>query len=248
MIALRSQIEHLLQEAGSEGRTLPHAAEGPELVPAPAADRQAQGRRPVRPAAADQFVSALGQSPALGNDVEPRDLAASVAAAVSRHGQASRERQAAEHTLSDRMQELSNQPTAAEWSAEPAHVVTRLGGTPRFPTLVLAVILAATAGIVVFRGSAVAVVPQKIGSAGELASALELPVIGHVAGLRRSAARQWRLFTATRVQVLVRGAELIVAAAVLGCLLSICVEPTLARQVLADPFGALSEVLGRAGI
>jgi hypothetical protein len=40
-------------------------------------------------------------------------------------------------------------------------------------------------------------------------------------------------------------AEIVVAIAALACLLAIAFEPSLARQVLADPFGALSEVLGR---
>jgi hypothetical protein len=254
VIALRSQIDRLERQAGDALPVLPRADDGPELIPAPAADRQAKGGLPVRPAAADHFVAKRSDLPPSAaaepaHEPDERELAAAVAAMLARQRQASRERQAAEHRLSDRMQELSSQPTAAEWSAEPAHVVTRLGGTPRCATLVLATILAAAAGVVVFRGAAVAVVPARIESASELATVLELPVIGNVAALRRTAVRlQRRLFTAGRVQALVRGGELIVAAAVLACLLSVCVEPTLARQVLADPFGTLSEVLGRAGI
>jgi hypothetical protein len=144
------------------------------------------------------------------------------------------------------MQEISSQPTAAEWSAEPAHVVTRLGGTPRCATLALGGILAAIGAALMFRGLAVVVQPAKIESASELASALEIPVIGNLAALRKAAARlQRRVFTGGRVRLLVHGAEAVVGVAILACLLAILVEPSLARQVVADPFGTLSEVIGR---
>jgi hypothetical protein len=251
VIALRLQIERLEgQQPGSQA-PFSRPGDGPELIPAPAVDRQAREVGRIRPAVADRLVTARTSAPAItaALETEAGALAAAVSAAIARQSEASRARQAAEHRLSDRMQELSNQPTAADWSAEPAHVVTRLGGTPRCATLSLAGLLATAAGVVVFRGSAVAVVPGKIESAGELASALELPVIGNLAARGRSAGRMpWRVFTAGRVRLLVHGAEAIVALAVLACLLSICVEPTLARQVLADPFGTLSEMMGRAGI
>jgi hypothetical protein len=47
------------------------------------------------------------------------------------------------------------------------------------------------------------------------------------------------------VRLASHAAEAIVALAVVACLASIAMEPSLARQVLADPFGTLSEVLGR---
>ena len=174
------------------------------------------------------------------------DLSAAVTAAMARLAQANRQRQVAEHHLSDRMQELSSEPTAAEWAAEPAHVVTRLGGTPRCSTLALGGLFAMIGGIVMFRGAAAVVTPPRIESPSELASALEIPVVGNVASLRRAAARiQHRVFTAWRVRILSHLAEAIVGIAVLACMLSIAMEPSLARQVLADPFGTLSEVIGR---
>jgi hypothetical protein len=56
------------------------------------------------------------------------------------------------------------------------------------------------------------------------------------------------LLSAKRISAIVNGGEAILTIAVAACLLSIAVEPALASQVLADPFGALSEVLGRFGI
>jgi len=248
VIALRSQIEQLQQQVQTEQRPTPRPSVGPELIPAPA-DRQADSGSSIRPASAGSFVST--RTAELATDRPPDevagDLAAAVTAALARIAHASRDRQAAEHRLSDRMQELSSQPSA-EWSAEPAHVVTRLGGTPRCATLALGGLLAAIGGIVVFRGSAALVLPPKIETAAELASALEIPVVGSTAALRKAAARIKRpIFTAGRVRVVVHLAEAIVAAAVVACLLSIAVEPPLARQVLTDPFGTLSEVVGRFG-
>jgi hypothetical protein len=47
------------------------------------------------------------------------------------------------------------------------------------------------------------------------------------------------------VRVIVHLAEVVVAVAVVACLAAIAVEPALAHQVLADPFGTLSEVIGQ---
>jgi hypothetical protein len=160
--------------------------------------------------------------------------------------QTSRQRQVAEQRQTDRMQELSSEPTAADWSAEPAVVVTRLGGTPRSVTLLLGSLLACTAAIVMFRASSAAVLPPKIQTARELAAVLEIPVIGSAASLRTAAARlRQRLFKPVYVRLAGHLAEGVLALAAVACLISITVEPTLASQVLADPFGTLSEVMGR---
>jgi len=248
VIALRSQIEQLQQQVQTQQRPIPQSSVGPELIPAPA-DRQADASGSIRPASAGRFVSTRTAETANDRaaDEAAGDLAAAVTAALARLAHASRDRQAAEHRLSDRMQELSSQP-AAEWSAEPAHVVTRLGGTPRCATLAFGGLLSAIGGIIMFRGSAALVLPPKIETAAELASALEIPVVGSTAALRKATARiKQRIFTAGRVRAVSHLAEAIVAAAVVACLLSIAVEPPLARQVLSDPFGTLSEVIGRFG-
>jgi len=250
VITIRSQIEMIQQRAHAQEQPLPQPAIGPELIPAPRADRHAAASDAIRPAVAKSFVSTrANESPSGDTQVDSvGELSTAVTAAIARLAVASRQRQTAEHQLSDRMQELSGEPTAAEWAAEPAHIVTRLGGTPRCATLALGGLLAAIGGIVMFRGAAVVVMPPRIESPGELASALEIPVVGNVASLRRAAARiHRRVFTAGRVQALGHLAEAIVGIAVLACMLSIVMEPSLARQVFADPFGTLSEVIGRFG-
>lgn len=161
---------------------------------------------------------------------------------------AGRERQAAERRLAERMQELTNQPAAAQWSAAPAHLVTRMGGTPRTPTLGLAFLLAGVAGVVIFRSAGEDGCVVRIDSAGLLASTLELPVVGNLVAIRDSARqlrRKW--LTAARLNWILYGSEIVIGVAVMACLGSIAVEPSLARQVLADPFGTLSEVMGRIG-
>jgi hypothetical protein len=168
-----------------------------------------------------------------------------MSAALLELSQASRQRQVAEQRQTDRMQELSNEPTAADWSAQPAQIVTRLGGTPRCVTLILGGLLAGVAAIVMFQASAAAVLPPKIESARELAAALEIPVIGNASRLRTAAARIRRLFKPEYVRLAVHLAEAVIGLAAAACIVSILVEPTLAAQVLADPFGTLSEVLGR---
>jgi hypothetical protein len=161
---------------------------------------------------------------------------------------ASRERQEAEHKLSDRMQELANQGNASQWSAAPAHLVTRMGGTPRTHTVLLAALLAMALGIVVFRAAESDGCVAKIDTTGVLANSLALPVIGNLVALRDAARRmRQRFLTPRRLFYLVTTSEIVVGFAVLACLGAVFCEPTLARQVLADPFGTLSEVVGRFG-
>jgi hypothetical protein len=232
VITLRQQIAGLEQQLGLPATT----DAGPELRPAPVAGP-----------AATSYVAVVS-SPAAGETAAtgaPADLSAELAAALVELSQASRQRQAAEQRQTDRMQELASEPTAADWSAQPAQIVTRLGGTPRSVTLALGALLAGVAGIVMFRASAAAVLPPKIESARELAAALEIPVIGNAARLRTAAARIRRLFKPEYVRLATHLAEGVIGLAAAACILSILVEPTLAAQVLADPFGTLSEVLGR---
>ena len=242
VITLRKQIGGLENQLGLPANPAP-ASGGPELIPAPAASPQASGQA----TSASHFVS-TGESEAntARPPVESKDLTEAISAALLEVSQATRQRQAAELRQADRMHELSSEPTAADWSAEPAQIITRLGGTPRSVTLALGGLLAGIAAIVMFRASSVAVVPPRIHSARELAAALEIPIVGNATGLRNAAARlRRRLFQPLYVQIAGHLSEAIIAAAAIACVLSILVEPTLAGQVLADPFGTLSEVMGR---
>jgi hypothetical protein len=239
VITLRKQISGLQQQLGTApGGVQPPA--GPELMPPPAAVRPVS-----RATSATHYTSAAGEVANESAD-EKQDLTQAISAALLELSQATRQRQTAEHKSSERMQELSNEPTAADWSAEPAQIVTRLGGTPRSVTLALGGMLAAAMGAVMFRASAAAVMPPKIESARELAAILEIPVIGNAGRLRNAAARiRQRLFQPAYVRLAGHLAEVVIGLAAAACIISIVIEPTLAGQVIADPFGTLSEVIGR---
>ncbi len=83
----------------------------------------------------------------------------------------------------------------------------------------------------------------------ELASAVVLPVLGDLTGNRESGARnrgrKW--ITPARLRIVTTVAEGFVVVAAGACLISVAIDPSLAREVLADPFGTLSEVMGRFG-
>jgi hypothetical protein len=248
VVTVRSQIAAIEKELA----TAPGWGVTPGLVPAMAEPAASEKRAAVQgtPQAtqmASHFVSAGGAAPSAElSSGDEMALAAAMNAAIDLLSQASRLRQAAEHRLSERMQEISSQPTAAQWSAAAAHVATRLGGTPRSSTLAAAGLFAAIAGVTMFRAAAVSVGTPRIATAGELAGALELPVVGNLSALRAAAGRmKRRLCTPGRVKAVLIAAEIVVAIAVAACLVAMAMEPALARQVLADPFGTLSEVIGR---
>ena len=196
---------------------------------------------------APQFVS---HSPSRENTTQAvAEVAAKISIALTELGQAASERQTAEFYLSERFQHLASEITTVHWSKSRTISIARLGGTPRFSTLALAGIFATIVGIGTFRASRNDLGESTLRSATELASSLELPVVANLAYLRGfKVTMVRRLFSPRRLQVAVRLADAVVALAVVACLVSIAIEPTLARQVLADPFGALSEVLGRFGV
>jgi hypothetical protein len=177
------------------------------------------------------------------------EIAALISAALAELSAAASDRQAADFCLSERMQDLAQQNTSVNWSKSAAVSIARLGGTPRCSTLTLAGLLACAAGIMVFRAGRFEIASCSLQSTTQLASSLEIPVLGDLASLRGFVtAKAARLLSPRRTTMIVRVAEGVVAIATFACLVAIAFEPSLARQVLADPFGALSEVLGRFGI
>jgi hypothetical protein len=251
VITLRSQIAALERQLeGPTSEVLPPPAGSPALSSPTVGESQSRIQRALRPSPiVGRFVAA--HVPARRGDrgdAADSELLTAMNAAAGDLARASRQRMAAEHRLNDRMQELSSQPTAAHWSAGSAEVITRLGGTPRSSTLALGALLASVAGVIMFRAAGPAFRPKKIETTAELASALEIPILGNTSQLRTAAFQlRGRLLTPARVRAILFGAEGVVVVAVAACLVAIAVEPALARQVLADPFGTLSEVLGRFG-
>jgi hypothetical protein len=240
VIALRREIGGVEHELGTPASASPGSPSGPELIPAPGGERQAAGGN--NHSAADHFVSTTA---ATAKTPDATDAAKDLDRAIKELGRSSRERQEAELRVSERMQELSTGASAADWSAEPAKVVTRLGGTPRSATLALASLVAGACAIVMFWVSAAAVLPVKIETTGELATLLEIPVVGNTSAARGVVGRAHPTVTRKHVFLVTRLAEVVVAVAAGACLLSIAVDPPLAGQVALDPFGALSEAMGR---
>jgi hypothetical protein len=241
VIALRKQISGVEGELGAPPATSSDSRSGPELIPAPAGERHAATEE-SKHSAASHFVSTTA---AAAKTAEATDAALELDKASKELARHSRARQEAELRVSERMQELSSEASAADWSAAPARVVTRLGGTPRSATLALSSLLAGVSAIVMFWVSAAAVLPVKIETTGELATLLEIPVVGNTSSARRVVGRAHPALTRTQVRLVTRLAEVAIAIAAGACLLSIAAEPVLAGEVVTDPFGALSEVIGR---
>jgi hypothetical protein len=250
VITLRSQIQAIEQQLGIGNASR-------EVAKPERAVRQMSGVLPSEAGAApktdgessgdDKTLTLTFSQGERGQAVQPLEGLES-AAILQDLAAASRARQEAEHKLSDRMQELGNQGSASQWSAAPAHVVTRMGGTPRRHTILFAALLATALGIVIFRAAEGDGCVAKIDTTGVLASSLELPVIGNLLALRDAARRmRQRFLTPRRLHYIVLASEIVVGFAVLACLGAIFCDPALVRQVLADPFGTLSEVAGRFG-
>jgi hypothetical protein len=177
------------------------------------------------------------------------DLATKINNSLAELSQASCDRQTAEFSLSQRMQELATQSTSVYWSKAAAVTITRLGGTPRCSTLTLAACLSIVSAVATFRAGRFDLAACSLRSTSELASSLELPILADLAYLRgHKTASPWKFLSPRRLQTLMRLSEATIAIAASACVLAIAFEPSLANQVLADPFGALSEVLGRFGI
>ncbi len=104
-----------------------------------------------------------------------------------------------------------------------------------------------------FRLTEVELSKPRIESVAELASTIALPVVGDLAKCRDAGAggagakTKRRFLTPARLQIVTNVAEGFVLVAASACLISVAIDPSLAREVLADPFGTLAEVMGRCG-
>lgn len=249
VITIRSQIakleEQLATTPGADGEDA-----GPELSHAAGvAGAGRSGNSSDKFGGRNYVAMETGATLSLNGATETKtadesDALQELNAAQAELSRASRKRQEAEQYLSERMQEISSGATASDWTAARARVVMRLGGTPRSATLGLATLLATICGVVMFRASAESL-EKKIYSTSELATTLEIPVIGNIAKRRRDVMDPWQRWKPAGVRSVTHFAEGAICIAVVACLVSVSVEPSLGQQVLADPFGALSEVVGR---
>jgi hypothetical protein len=156
---------------------------------------------------------------------------------------ATRARQWAERQLQTEVESLATAP-GYPWSVESARVLARVGGTPRALTLAVAALVTLVAAALMFVASAALLPRLVIQTTDDLTQALSLPLVAtmQVAGRprqRRSQLAPWL------VQTTVHAAEIMLAAMFLALAFTMLSDRWLAGQIMADPFGVLSEVAGR---
>ena len=244
IVSLKQQLEEVQRQL-----SVPAALRHPAENSAPAnndfrSDPDAQSGSRTRQTAHLLPISTVG--PSHIGDPPPSDLAAQIEEALGKLTSASMARQAAQIELQTALHALATQPTAADWSADSARIVARLGGTPRLIPLSLAMLVSLVAGAIMFRSSPTLVASPKIATASDLAAAFELPVVGQTPLLGFTRGRSHRPMLGPRlVSWTVRAAEAFLVAIALLCVISTLADPGLAGQFGADPLGTLSEIVGR---
>jgi len=224
--AIRRQIAHLEGQLGNDGAS-------PAL--------EAAAARPTT------FTSFPLADAAAVSAVEPDVDDAEIQQIALQMSQATAGRQACERKLHATLAALSLESPAAGWSVEPARLVTRLGGTPRMLPLLLAIGLGVIATGWMFRATTVLTGPQMLSTTTDVSRALPIPLIGQSPALiRPRKATPGRWITPARVWLVTRAAEIWLIALVALCAAVMCFDHSLAGQFAADPFGVLSEIIGRA--
>jgi hypothetical protein len=187
-------------------------------------------------------VSPSGEVPA----PDLAELAAQLAAVQSDLSQAGKSREQMERKLQNTLATLAAHSPTAAWSAEPARIVARLGGTPRMLPVILALLAASIAGVIMFRATRVLVLPRLLQSASDLAAALPIPLVGRnpVGGVPAAKGPR-NIVTPTRVRLATKAAECVLLAILAVCVGAIFLDPTLALQFTDDPLGVMSEIFGR---
>jgi hypothetical protein len=236
VLAIRRQIDSLEQTAPT---TEVRDAETPSLDLPPA--RPATYHDLSQP----EFVSV---SPS-GNDspaADPAVVAAELAAVQNKLSQAGKNRELIERKLQNTLATLAASSPTAAWSAEPARIVARLGGTPRMLPVILALLSASVAGVIMFRATHVLVLPRVLQSARDLAAALPIPLVGrNPTGGGRSVAGPRTIVTPARVRFVTKASECVLLTILAVCVGAIFLDPTLALQFTDDPLGVMSEIFGR---
>jgi len=220
VLAIQRQIDSLRQpQAASEARD--HSlGEAPDLSAAPG--ERAAAYQDLR---SPHFVSmpAAGGSAPQG---ELTRLAADLSTIQRELSRATQHREQVENRLQTTVATLASNSPAA-WSAEPARIVTRLGGTPRMLPVMLAMIAAAIAGTVMFRATRILALPRVLQTASDLAAVPRLFV------------------TPARVRLVTKAAEAVLLTILAVCVGAIFLDPTLAGEFVHDPLGVVSEIFGR---
>ena len=223
VITLRSQIAGLERELASPE---------PGVANGPTGERHAWGSTPARTVglATNSYAS---QSDPRGS---VPDTLANLAAAT-------RARQWAERQLQSEVETLAS-AAGFPWSVESARVLARVGGTPRTLTLVAGTLITLLAAAVMYLASGALVPRLLIQTTDELAEVLSVPLVAtmQVACSRKPARSR---LSPWAVQATVHAAEIVLAAMILALAFTMFSDRWLAGQIIADPFGVLSEVAGR---
>jgi hypothetical protein len=111
--------------------------------------------------------------------------------------------------------------------------------------VMLALIAATVAGFVMFRATRILALPRVLRSAGDLAAAMPIPLVGHSPLGGTSAALPRTIVTPARVRLVTKGAEAVLLTILAVCVCAIFLDPTLALQFTDDPLGVMSEIFGR---
>jgi hypothetical protein len=235
VLAVRRQIDSLEQAA---------PAVAAREIEAPPLDLRPARRAAYHDVRHPEFVSV---SPS-GGDLpapDPAEIAVEVAAVQSQLSEAGKHREQIERNLQGTLAALAASSPTAAWSAEPARIVARLGGTPRMLPVILALLAASVASFIMFRATRVLTLPRVLQSASELAAALPIPLVGRnpIGGVQ--IAGQRAIVTPARVRLVTKVAECVLLTILAVCVGAIFLDPTLALQFGDDPLGVMSEIFGR---
>jgi hypothetical protein len=237
VLAIRRQIDSLEQaDTSTEPRD---SVDGPALALPPA---RAAAYHDLR---GPEYVSIGSED---GNDAaaELARITGELTTVQDELSRATKYRDSQERSLQSTLATLAVNSPSAAWNAEPARIVARLGGTPRMLPVMLALLAAAAAGAVMFRATRVLALPRLLQTASDLAAALPIPLVGRnptAGGLATPVPRV--LITPARVRLVTKAGEAILLTILGLCVCAIFLDPTLALQFTDDPFGVLSEIVGR---
>ena len=239
VLAIQRQIDSLEQpQASAEARNRP-LDEGPELSTPPG--ERAAAYQDLR---SPQFVSV----PA-GSSTAPSALANLTADLITLQQElslASKHRALVEERLQTMLASLASTSPTAAWSAEPARIVARLGGTPRMLPVMLAIVASVIAGVIMFRATRILALPRVLQTASDLAATLPIPLVGRNPSITLAGPAAPRLIvTPSRVRFVTKAAEAVLLTILAVCVCAIFLDPTLASEFALDPLGVVSEIFGR---
>jgi hypothetical protein len=173
------------------------------------------------------------------------NVAAEVENAVHELSQATWARQQAEYRLETALGNATAGTEAIGWTAEPATIIGRLGGTPSPLQMLASMVFAFGAALAIYRTGVRAEKAPPLSSVEDVRQSLDLPLVAELSLASDAALRQPRLDPARTVRLATHAAEAVVGAAIVICLISAIADRALALEFAGDPLGALAVVADR---